>query len=150
MGREKLQLVAEQDAGPITQVRSREARMATILVIDDSPTVVAFARRHLTPHRVEWLSSFVALPAQLRNDPPDLVILDLRMPAMAGVAVARFVQQHQLHATPIVVYSSEDAATLAASAREIHAAAAVQKSADPTELVQTVLGILRGARVAAV
>lgn len=103
--------------------------MARILVVDDSQLVVRYLQRMLTAwgHQVEALDSFVRLTAAVATSPPDLLILDLHMPALSGVATGKLVRTHQLREVPILIYSSAPEAELEAAARELRAAGYVQK-----------------------
>lgn len=103
--------------------------MARILVIDDSPTVLLAVRQALgvEGHRVEALDSFVDLPGRLRDNPPDLIVLDLEIPYLPGLAFARLIQKYQLRSIPIVIYSGQPIQEIERAARTIGAAASVAK-----------------------
>lgn len=125
--------------------------MACILVIDDSPTVVRVVTRTLEPkgHRVHRLDCFVDLPRALRETPPDLILLDLEMPAFSGLDFALFLQRYSADRYPIVVHSSKEERELVAAARKMNAAAILQKGRPPEALVEVVDRVLSEARACA-
>ena len=110
--------------------------MARILVIDDSPTVVTFAKHALESagHEVDGLLHFVDLRAHLNRTPPDLVLLDLEMPGLSGEKVGEFLRQFETRRTPIIVYSARDREELEAAAQRLGAAAVVEKGASQAQL----------------
>lgn len=125
--------------------------MACILVIDDSPTVVRAVKRTLEPqgHEVTRLDCFVDLPRSLREAPPDLILLDLEMPAFSGLDFAIFLRRYGQDRYPIVVHSSKERTELMAAAEQMNAAAILQKGRPPEELLEVVDRVLkkgRGAR----
>lgn len=119
--------------------------MAKILIIDDSPTVVAALRLALESdgHEVEALDHFVNLPQVIRRRSPDLIFLDLEIPALPGLVCGRYVRKYQLKPICILVHSSRPEAELAQAAREISAAGYVTKGKTPSELREIVRNALR-------
>ena len=80
--------------------------MSTILLVEDDPDI-----RHLVSYKlakagfdvVEVADGFAALRAA-RETPPDLVLLDVRMPRMSGIEVCRELRAGPLAATvPIIM-----------------------------------------------
>lgn len=68
---------------------------AHILVVDDEPQIRRTLRATLVPHGytvAEAASGEEALPA-LRDAAPDLVLLDLNMPGMGGMAACRAIRE---------------------------------------------------------
>ncbi len=118
--------------------------MAKILIVDDSPTVLRFVQRalRLDGHEVESLDSFIQLTARVREAPPDLLILDLNIPALSGVSMGRLVRKHEARDIPIVIYSSRPPEELEEAARAVHAVAHVQKSDCAAELRKAVARVL--------
>ncbi|MCZ7680725.1 MAG: response regulator [Sandaracinaceae bacterium] len=124
--------------------------MARILVVDDSELVIRYLRRVLSAHGhvVETLESFIQLATVVRTRPPDLLILDLHMPALSGVSTGKIVRSHQAASIPILIYSSASEQELRAAAREIGAQGYVQKGADGAEVWSAVESILQPHRAA--
>jgi two-component system KDP operon response regulator KdpE len=82
---------------------------ARILIVDDEPPIRRFLRTALAAqgYRVEEAESGEAALDFLRRNPVDLIVLDLGLPGMDGLAVVRAVREGSA-ATPIVILSSRD------------------------------------------
>jgi DNA-binding response OmpR family regulator len=81
---------------------------STLLIIEDEPELVRVLRSYLEQ------AGFIVLTA-LRGDTglttwedkhPDLVILDLNLPGMDGLDVARHIRQHETYRTPIIMLTA--------------------------------------------
>lgn len=122
--------------------------MHQILVIDDSPTAVVFVREALDPalYEVRELENFVELPVVLRRTPPDLVMLDMELPALHGRTFGRFIRQFEDRALPIVIYSARPRRELEEVAKEIGAAGIVEKGTSPAALRHILATVLHTAR----
>jgi two-component system sensor histidine kinase RpfC len=118
--------------------------MARVLVIDDSLSAVQKARRILerAGHTVETLDLLIYLPQAVKDDPPDAILLDLSMPALSGVNVAKFIRRYEKHPIPIVLYSSRPKEELAETARELDASGFVHKGEADQVLLDTLAGVL--------
>jgi DNA-binding response OmpR family regulator len=110
--------------------------MARILVVDDSESVFFFVQRELRSeeHVVERLTAFTELASYLRSHQPDLILLDLEMPALSGTAFAQFVRRMERRPTRILIHSSLSPAELDRAAREVNAVGTLEKSADGSRL----------------
>ena len=119
--------------------------MASVLLIDDSPTIAHFVRISLAldGHAVQVPRSFVTLAADVARHPPDLVLLDLGMPALSGVTVGLLLREHLDPATPIVVYSSRTPEELLEAARTVGARGFLQKNGSVADLRAMVARALR-------
>jgi len=122
--------------------------VARILVVDDSKTVEHALRKLLEPdgHTVEVLAAFVQLSAYLRATPPDLVVLDLSMPAMSGMAFGRFLRRQRGGNVPILIYSGRSKEEIRSAAEALGAAGYVQKGEEPKHVRATIERLLREAR----
>ena len=122
--------------------------MARVLVIDDSMSAVQKARTILETggHTVETLDLLIHLPQLVKDNPPDLILLDLSMPALSGVNVARFIRRYEKRPIPIVLYSSRPTGELAQTAETLDAAGYVQKGEPDGNLLNSVNSVLRSHR----
>jgi DNA-binding response OmpR family regulator len=118
--------------------------MARILVVDDSESVYHFVRRELTPdkHVVDRLTAFTELASYLRTNEPDLILLDLEMPALSGTAFARFLRRLERTPTRVLIHSSLPPSDLQAAAKQVNAVGFLEKSADGERLRRAVRGHL--------
>jgi two-component system response regulator AtoC len=78
---------------------------ATIFVTDDEPAIRAaivkrLSRRH---HRVEGYDSGEALIRAIEHDPPDVVMLDLKMPGLSGLDTLKQLRPLVPHALVIML-----------------------------------------------
>jgi CheY-like chemotaxis protein len=123
---------------------------ARILAIDDSPSVIHHLRRILEGegHVVETLGLLVELPQKLKNDPPDLIVLDLHMPALPGISFGGFIRKYQPHEIPIIIYSSRPRSELEDAAQKVQAVDFIEKGGPDLVLVGAVNRALRNAHVA--
>jgi two-component system response regulator MprA len=78
-----------------------------ILVVDDDPEIVSFLKRGLTfeGYSVETAGDGAEALAKIREREPDLVILDVMMPGMDGIEVAR--RLRQASAIPILMLTAK-------------------------------------------
>jgi CheY-like chemotaxis protein len=83
---------------------------ARILVADDDPVMCMVLEEALTSfgHKVVVVRDGVAALAAARQDPPDLILLDQKMPGLDGLAVLAALQADpRLHAIPVVFLTGE-------------------------------------------
>jgi CheY-like chemotaxis protein len=125
--------------------RERSDGMARVLVIDDSLSAVQKARTVLEQagYTVETLDLLIYLPQIVKDDPPNVILLDLSMPALSGVNVAKFIRRYEKHPIPIVLYSSRPVEELEDTAQELAAAGYVQKGDPDSKLLATIAQVLR-------
>jgi two-component system response regulator MprA len=78
-----------------------------ILVVDDDPEIVSFLKRGLTfeGYSVETAGDGAEALAKIREREPDLVILDVMMPGIDGIEVAR--RLRQASAIPILMLTAK-------------------------------------------
>ena len=117
--------------------------MARVLVIDDSPTAVAFVHQVLEAegHEVRGLENFVDLAAELRRFPPDVVFLDLEMPGLSGRTTGTFLRKFEAQPTALVIYSSRPREELEEVAKQLRASAVVEKGSNEDH-IRTVVQML--------
>jgi CheY-like chemotaxis protein len=122
--------------------------MKTILLVDDDPLILmlyraGFARAEFV---VEVADGGLAAIAALRNHKPDLVVLDLMMPAFTGVDVLKFIRgDPDLASVPVVVLSNSYMNSLAQQAESIGVQMALLKaSSSPSTLAGIIRNLLEG------
>lgn len=81
---------------------------ARILVIDDDPKITAMLQRALTfeGYRVEVANEGYTGMQMIKNNPPELLILDIMMPGIDGWEVCQQVREGNV--TPILILSARD------------------------------------------
>ena len=109
-----------------------------ILLVDDNPVVRAFVRKlfALQPEfeiSGEAENGRVAL-VKAEELKPDLIILDLIMPVMSGLAAAPLLKQ-LLPDTLIILFTQQEGSEVARLAQEARIDAVVSKSEAASELV---------------
>jgi two-component system response regulator ChvI len=82
--------------------------MAKITLVDDDENIVASVSLALESHghQVKACYDGASGLASLENDPPDLAILDVKMPRMDGMEVLRRLRQSS--PTPVIMLTSKD------------------------------------------
>lgn len=82
--------------------------MANITLIDDDENIVTSVSMALESlgHKVKACYDGAAGLASLENDPPDLAVLDVKMPRMDGMEVLR--RLRQTSSVPVIMLTSKD------------------------------------------
>jgi DNA-binding response OmpR family regulator len=117
--------------------------MKTILVVDDEPKIVQFARDYLEHAGFSVLTAFngkTAL-AVARSAKPDLVVLDLGLPDMDGLDVTRSLRKDG--DMPIIMLTARGEETDKLVGLELGADDYITKPFSPKELVARVRAVLR-------
>lgn len=86
-----------------------------ILLVEDDPTFAGYLTKRLTQvgYRVDWAADGIRALAQLRRQRPDLLIMDLAIPALDGLSLLRRLREEDvLGDAPVIVltgrYSASD------------------------------------------
>jgi DNA-binding response OmpR family regulator len=112
-----------------------------VLIIDDDPNVHMILKMTLERAGYEAASALDAMqgPMTARNLKPDLIILDIMMPAGGGVSVYRRLKQNTLTMNiPVIIYSSTSTEVLRDSLPEIDEIPFLQKPSDLTQFLNLV------------
>lgn len=112
-----------------------------ILVIDDDEKVLAIAKRNLESAGYQVLTSNSALkmPQIVQRERPDLVLLDVEMPALSGEHVLDLATLFDfLRATPIVIHSSKSEEDLQSLVARSQAKGYIRKTANAITFVTQV------------
>ena len=120
--------------------------MLTVLVVDDEPQIATIARDYLT--RAGFSVAVAADGAtgleMARQKRPDLVVLDLGLPRLDGLEVARTLRRES--DVPIIMLTARVDETDRLHGFEVGADDYITKPFSPRELVARVSSVLRRAR----
>ncbi|HKQ92846.1 MAG TPA: response regulator [Blastocatellia bacterium] len=117
-----------------------------ILVVEDHPESLELLQMMLEEEGYQVQSAetgrnaieaVTSPPADEPDPPPDLILLDLRLPDMNGVDVVRALQQNLSEVPPVVFISADPPQTLKEAARSV-GATSVRKPFEFDELFQAI------------
>lgn len=108
-----------------------------VLIVDDEPDLLAGLMMLLEDEGIEVSthSSMITLPLVVRRIDPDLILLDLSMPALSGSAVFKLGRRHLRSDAPLVLFSGRGAVELAQRAEELGADGFLAKSQEPIDII---------------
>ncbi len=119
---------------------------ATILIVEDEPELASIVADYVTAagHRAALLGDGTQALDRIRRDPPDLVVLDLMLPGLDGLALCRTVR----------TFSSVPVIMTTARVQEIDCLLGLDTGADdyvckpysPRELLARIAAVLRRTR----
>ena len=123
------------------------AQVARIVVADDHPDMLDELCELLAPtfEVVDAVGDGIALVAATQRTNPDVIVADLAMPVMGGLAAARLILQDRPDARIVFVTALTDPA-ITERCLELGALGWVSKIVAGSELVPVVLAALRGER----
>jgi CheY-like chemotaxis protein len=116
-----------------------------VLVVDDDPVALMLLRTTLEDAGFEVIARAQALgtASAIREHKPDVVLLDLNMPALSGDQLAALIQRAEhLSSVPIIFHSAADPDTLREIAARVGALGAIQKSHDPNAFLDQFMRLL--------
>ena len=114
---------------------------AKILVIDDDEKALAIAKRQLEAAGYDVLvsESALKLPVIVQREKPDLVLLDVEMPALRGEHVLELSTMFDfLRNIPIVLHSAKSDEELQALVAKSSARGYIRKSGNPLSFIEQV------------
>ena len=121
-----------------------------ILIVDDHPVVRQGLRSLLSNHADLQIIAEAAQAQQafaaVKQDSPDIVLLDIRLPGMTGIEVARQIHREYPHIRIIILTSYDDDEYLV-GALQAGAQAYLLKSVSDETLVWTIRAVHRGERL---
>ncbi len=131
-------------SAPVSSSRGRRAKR--VLVVDDDPKIILLVRLYLERAGYDVLSAGDGRSALLaiRNDEPDLVVLDLMLPELDGMAVTRLARQES--SVPILMLTARGGINDRVGGLVEGADDYMAKPFAPTELLARVEAILRRVR----
>ncbi len=117
-----------------------------VLVVDDSPTMRGMIRRALLAggYRVVSATDGIDALRQLQDTTVHLILTDINMPRMDGLALIRAVRQHGgLARTPILALTTEGETDMKAAGKAAGATGWIVKPFDPAQLCETIGMVIR-------
>ncbi len=119
-------------------------RKPKILVVDDSEIVCDSVTTMLEPrgYDVVSLTSLFAFTQVLSAERPDLVLVDVSMPALTGDKLIEIARKHHGQTHVMVLFSSRAVSELSKLAAQCGAAGFIQKTGDAERLAREVEGFL--------
>ena len=128
-------------------VMTQRARVARLVVVDDHDLARAGLRGLLSGERGLEVVGEAATGREAlelcRRVRPDLVLMDVRMPDMNGLAVTRAIK-HESPATSVILFTMYESADYLVEALKAGAAGYLLKGASRAEIVATVRQVLAG------
>jgi DNA-binding response OmpR family regulator len=118
--------------------------LGKIIILDDSESSRVLVQRMLgsAGYQVIPCETPFSLSGLLLAERPDLVLVDVDMPALRGDKVVETVLRHELHSCVIVLYSARPRTELAVLAHRSGADGFICKNGDPGELGTRVAELL--------
>jgi DNA-binding NtrC family response regulator len=115
-----------------------------ILVVDDSELAREAVAIILEEQGYDVVStdSVFSFAHKLNMERPDLVLVDVMMPAMSGDKLVEIALKHHAGTCPMVLFSDRPAADLERLARACGAAGFIQKTGDADALARSVASYL--------
>jgi DNA-binding NtrC family response regulator len=125
----------------------------SVLVVDDDPIALESVRDRLTRagYDVAIREAALGTSTWILNNRPDVVLLDVMMPALSGKDIAALLKKRGID-TVVILHSSVPSAELTRSAVESGAAGAMAKTSDEKVFLSEFARIVNaalGARVPA-
>jgi DNA-binding response OmpR family regulator len=116
---------------------------ARLLIVDDDPSVRAMLREYLEGHgfAIAEAAGGKQMRESIEAAPPDVVLLDLRMPGEDGLTLARYLREH-CDVGIIMVTASGDVVDRVVGL-EVGADDYIAKPFDPRELLARLKSVLR-------
>jgi AmiR/NasT family two-component response regulator len=115
------------------------ASATRILIVDDNDSILEALQKILRAAACTVIgeahdgAQAVALAKRLQ---PDIILMDIEMPNLNGIAAARHIQKHQ--PTPIILLTVHDTPELIEQAREAGVVGYLVKPPDANEIIRTI------------
>jgi DNA-binding response OmpR family regulator len=123
---------------PVTMASRSEPRK--VLLVDDSEICCDYVRLVLEGfgYAVITMNSHFGFVKTLRDDKPDLVLVDVTMPIMSGTKLVELALKKRTNQCSIVLYSDRDESELAGLAASCGADGYIKKTSNDMELFRSV------------
>ncbi|WP_017576467.1 response regulator [Nocardiopsis kunsanensis] len=113
-----------------------------VLLVDDDPLVRSGLRMMLTGDRSITIVGEAAdgreVPAAVEEYRPDVVLMDVRMPGVDGIAATARLREEEVATPQVLVLTTFDADTTVVEALQAGAAGYLLKHTDPERIVEAV------------
>jgi two-component system, OmpR family, alkaline phosphatase synthesis response regulator PhoP len=112
-----------------------------VLIVDDEPNLLEGMKMMLEIKGIDVIihSSMITLPLIMREARPDVVLLDVSLPALSGTSALRSGLRKLLRTDgAILLFSGRSHRELTDMAEELGADGFITKSDDPTEIVRRI------------
>ena len=120
--------------------------MSRVLLVDDHPMISTALEALLrnTPFEIVGVAATAeAATAEIEQERPDIVLLDLQLRDSSGMDVLRHLKREQLRARVVLLTAAIDDATLM-EAKTLHVQGIVLKNSDPAYLFVCLTRVQRG------
>jgi DNA-binding response OmpR family regulator len=127
-------------------VSNKSISKAKVLIVEDDDDLRRGLtwRLHASGYEIVQATDGVAAISVARHERPDVVLLDLGLPAGDGLVVLeRYANLPDLSTIPVVVLTGRDPRIAEPATRKFHVAAFLQKPADNKDLVEAIERALR-------
>ena len=117
------------------------AMRGRVLIVDDEPDLLVGMKMLLEIEGIDVTihSSMITLPLILREADPDVVLLDISMPALSGTSALRNGLRKLLRTDgAIVLFSGRSPRELTEAAEELRADGFITKAQEPMEIVKRI------------
>ncbi len=117
---------------------SRSQSRGRVLVVDDDPIVLEVTKAWLESagYHVNVREQALGTSEQVARESPDVVLLDISMPALGGPELAQVLRRHSLtNKAAIILHSSSDSHVLASLVRETGAIGAIAKTSNSKQFM---------------
>jgi two-component system, OmpR family, KDP operon response regulator KdpE len=121
----------------------KSSKKQTVLVVDDQPKVLKFVAIDLKLHGydVVTLTSGEEAVAKVKQNPPDIMLLDIIMPGMDGFEVLREIRKFSK--MPVITFSAS--ASNYPEAIKLGSNDFITKPFQPDEMVERIKSLLKKA-----
>ena len=112
-----------------------------VLVVDDSPTIRKLVEITLRRAGIQvvFAENGITTLAALTRRPPDLIILDIMLPAINGYQICQVIKRHpRCRGIPVMMLSGKDGAFAKVRGRMVGASEYLTKPFTPAELLAAV------------
>lgn len=115
-----------------------------ILVVDDNDVVRDVLHEYLSPlYHVDRATTVLEALEFVNADPPDLILLDMRLPGDDGITLLQNIREQGL-ATPVIVITGYGSPTAAEEVGRLGVAAYLHKPFNLLELERLIADVMRG------